>query len=85
MFLKQIFAGEAKLRGQIHMNTAVSRKVVLQTGKTLRDNVSRKLLWVMVVLRLLERTSRCFSVVEGNNTNTCIRSFSFSFLVAESP
>ena len=43
----------------------------------------RKLLWVMVILRLLDWTSRCFSVVEGNSTNLCIRSF--SFLVAESP
>ena len=43
----------------------------------------RKWLWVMVVLRLLDWTSRCFSVVEGNSTNTCIHSF--SFFVAESP
>ena len=43
----------------------------------------RKLLWVMVVLRLLAWTSRCLSVEEGNSTNTCIRTS--SFLVAKSP
>ena len=43
----------------------------------------RKLLWIMVVLQLLDWTSRSFSVVEGNSTNTCIHAF--SFLVAESP
>ena len=48
------------------------RKVVLQTGKSLRDN--EKLLWVIVILRLLDWTSKCLSVVEGNSTNTCIPS-----------
>ena len=36
----------------------------------------RKLLWVRMVLRLLDWTSWCFSVVEGNSTNTCIHAFS---------
>ena len=64
--------------------TAVSRKVVFQTGKSLRDNVE-----VIMgnggrfSLRLLNQSSRCFSMVEGNSTNSCIPSF--SFLVAESP
>ena len=63
-------------------NTAVSRKVVLQTGKSLRDNVESyyEQWWF---LQLLEWTLGCFSVVEGNNTNTGIHAF--SFLVAESP
>ena len=38
----------------------------------------------MMVLRLLGWTSRCFSVIEGNSTNTCIHAFS-GFLLAESP
>ena len=37
----------------------------------------------MVVLRLLEWASRCFSVVEGNSASALIHAF--SFLVAESP
>ena len=37
----------------------------------------------MVVLQLLGSSSRCFSAVEGNSTNTCIHDF--SFLLAESP
>ena len=62
--------------------TAVSRKVALQTGKSLRHNVKSYYgLWWF--LHLLEWASRCFSVVNGNSTNTCISSF--SFFVAESP
>ena len=59
-----------------HVNRAVSRRVVLQTGKGLRDNAENyyREWWL---LRLLERTSRCFSVVGGNSTNTCIRTSSF--------
>ena len=45
----------------------------------------RKLLWVMVVLRLLDGTStllKVFQRVEGKSANTCIHIF--SFLVVES-
>ena len=42
-----------------------------------------KVIMGIVVLRLLDWTSRCFSVEEGDSTNTCIRTF--SFLVAKSP
>ena len=79
MFLKQILASRANTH-----EYSCFEKGCLTNGENLTRQC-RKLLWVMVVLRLLERTSRCFSVVEGNSTNTCIRSFSFSFLVAESP
>ena len=39
----------------------------------------RKLLWAMVVLRLLDGTStllKVFQRMEGNSTNTCIHVFS---------
>ena len=72
-------------KGELHIHAytaAVSRKVMpYKRGKLLQQ--CQKLLWVMVVLRLLGRTSRCFSVVEGNSTNTHIPSF--LFLVSESP
>ena len=51
------------------VNTAVSRKVILQTRKSLRDNVESYYGW-WCFLRLLLWTSRCFSMVEGNSTNT---------------
>ena len=62
--------------------TTVSSKVASRNEERLAWQ-SRKVLWIMVVLHLLDWTSRCFSVVEGNSINTCIHSF--SFLVAESP
>ena len=46
------------------LNAAVSRKVVLQTGKSYYGQC-----WF---LWLLEWTLRCFNVVEGNSTSTCI-------------
>ena len=51
--------------------------------KRLRDTEFRKLFWVMMVFTVAWVNLKVFSVVEGNSTNTCIRSF--SFLVAESP
>ena len=50
-------------------------------GKLTRQ--CQKLLLEMVNLRLLDWTSRCFSLVEGHSTNTHIPPF--LFLVAESP
>ena len=56
-------------------DTAVSREVVLPTGKTLRDNVESYYgVWA---------NTKVFQPSGKNNTNTCI--LSFSFLVAESP
>ena len=53
------------------------------THEVKRTRQGRKFLWVMVILPLLYWSSRCFSAVEGNSTNTCIQNFSFR--LAESP
>ena len=57
-------------------------KGCLTNGEKLTRLCRNLLLPVMVVFKV-EWTPRCFSVVEGNSTNTCVRSF--LFLVAESP
>ena len=62
--------------------TAVSRKVVLQMGKAYAT-MSKVIMGNSGFYCCLIWTSRCFSVVEGNSTNTCDRSF--SFLVTKSP
>ena len=50
-----------RVRNSSQLYSAVSRKVVLHTRRTLTRQC-RKLLWVMVVLRLHDWSSRCFSV-----------------------
>ena len=47
----------------------------MATALTKEEKLSRqcrKLLWVMVGLQLLDWTGKCFSMVEGNSTNTCV-------------
>ena len=63
------------LHSAVGTYTDVSRKAVLYFNRG-------KVYSTRVVLRLLAWTSWCFSVVEGNGTNTCIHAF--SFLVAKS-
>ena len=65
-------------RGVWHTAVSFSSKVVFTTEEKLTRQC-RKLSWIMVGYW----TSRCFNVVEGNNTN--MRIHAFSSLVTESP
>ena len=61
----------------VFLNTAVSKKVVLQVCNSKSDNVER------VLFSYLIEALRCFTVIEGNSRNTCIQPF--FFLLAETP
>lgn len=56
-------------------HTALSRKVVLQRCKCVRDNANSTLGGGSLLL--VDRSSQCFRATEGKMTNTSIHGFSF--------